>query len=129
MKKLGLNPKEIKYTLVTHGHSDHYGGSQFIKDKYSPDAKIAMNLVDKRFLSVMPHETKFGFTRPKVDMGLEDGQLIKLGDTTVQILLTPGHTPGSVSMIVPVTDNGTLRKNAEDVIARLPKPVPRNKER
>lgn len=107
MKKLGLNPAEIKYILITHGHSDHYGGAQFLKDKYSPNAKIAMNTVDDRWVSVRPSEGPYAGVRPKLDMELNDGQKIKLGDVTIQVVLTPGHTPGCLSMIVPVTDNGT----------------------
>ena len=107
MKKLGLDPAATKYILLTHGHSDHYGGAQFFKDKYAPKAKIAMNLVDSNWDAVIPTEKGgFGGVRPKLDMYLEDKQVVTLGDTNIYIVLTPGHTPGCVSMIVPVTDHG-----------------------
>lgn len=112
MIKLGINPAEIKYILVTHGHQDHYGGAQALKDKYSPKAKIAMNIVDDRWLAVRPKEGPYDGVRPKIDMELTDGQKIKLGDVTIQVVLTPGHTPGCMSMIVPVTDNGVPHKLA-----------------
>ncbi|HWC63908.1 MAG TPA: hypothetical protein VG501_09815, partial [Rhizomicrobium sp.] len=43
---------------------------------------------------------------PKRDMVATDGQKLTLGDETVTIILTPGHTPGTLSMIFPVKDNG-----------------------
>ena len=112
MKKLGLDPASTKYILLTHGHSDHYGGAQFFKDKYSPKAKIAMNIVDSHWDAVIPCEKAFSGVRPKLDMGLDDQQDIVLGDTSVHIVLTPGHTPGCVSMIIPVNDHGEPHKVA-----------------
>ena len=112
MKKLGLDPASTKYILLTHGHSDHYGGAQFFKDKYSPKAKIAMNIVDSHWDAVIPCEKAFSGVRPKLDMGLDDQQDIVLGDTSVHIVLTPGHTPGCVSMIIPVRDHGEPHKAA-----------------
>ena len=44
--------------------------------------------------------------KPKRDIVADDGQKITLGDTAVTILTTPGHTPGTLSMIFPVKDRG-----------------------
>lgn len=106
MKKLGLNPKDTKYILLTHGHSDHYGGAQFFKDKYCKHAKIAMNIIDSNWDAVIPKNGPFNGVQPKIDMQLTDKQHIKLGDADIYIILTPGHTPGCMSMIIPVTDHG-----------------------
>jgi metallo-beta-lactamase class B len=43
---------------------------------------------------------------PRRDIDTEDGAKISLGGTSVTVLLTPGHTPGTTSMIFPVTDHG-----------------------
>ena len=48
---------------------------------------------------------KFGPV-PTRDMDITDGQKLTLGNTTLTFYITPGHTPGTVSMLVPVTDNG-----------------------
>jgi metallo-beta-lactamase class B len=45
--------------------------------------------------------------KPKRDMEATDGQKLTLGDTTVMLYITPGHTPGTISSIFPVKDNGT----------------------
>ena len=47
-----------------------------------------------------------GGSPPARDLEVTDGQKLKLGDTTVTLYLTPGHTPGTVSAIIPVTWNG-----------------------
>ncbi|WP_234117865.1 MBL fold metallo-hydrolase [Clostridium hydrogenum] len=103
MKRLGLDPKRIKYIIVTHGHGDHYGGAQFIKDKYK--AKIAMSETDYNFMNTMNSGAN-GPRSPKcsVDIMISDGQKLQLGDKEVIIVETPGHTPGCVSLIFPVND-------------------------
>lgn len=112
MKKLNLNPEEIKYIIITHGHGDHYGGAQFIKDNYK--AKIAMSQIDYNFMN----NVKCGANGPRspkclVDIKIKDRQKIQLGDTTVNIIDTPGHTPGCISLIFPVKQNGKVYNVAQ----------------
>lgn len=49
MEKLGLNPHNLKYILISHGHGDHYGGAQYLKDKYN--AKIFMSNTDFYYMN------------------------------------------------------------------------------
>src|SRR4029078_3992247 len=51
--------------------------------------------------------------KPTRDMVVSDGQKLTLGDTTLTFTLTPGHTPGTVSTLIPVKDNGTAHLVAE----------------
>src|SRR4029078_1444312 len=51
--------------------------------------------------------------KPTRDMVVSDGQKLTLGDTTLTFTLTPGHTPGTVSTLIPVKDNGTPHVVAE----------------
>ena len=46
-------------------------------------------------------------TKPARDMVATDGQKLTLGDTTVTLYITPGHTPGTLSVLIPVRENGT----------------------
>lgn len=105
VEQLGLNPEEIKYIIVTHGHGDHYGGAQFIKDKYH--AQILMSETDYVFMNSLnsgPNGPRS--PKPSVDAFVKDGEKITLGDTTVTVVETPGHTPGCVSLLFPVRQDG-----------------------
>jgi metallo-beta-lactamase class B len=51
--------------------------------------------------------------KPTRDQVVSDGQKLTLGDTTLTFTLTPGHTPGTVSTIIPVKDNGVPHVVAE----------------
>ena len=99
MKKMGLNPADIKYAIVSHAHPDHDGGAKFLQDHYG--TRIIMSPADWD----MFYSQKFG-AKPKRDMEATDGQKLTLGDTTVTMYITPGHTPGTISSIFPVKDNG-----------------------
>ena len=99
LKKLGLDPAKIKYVVVTHGHLDHYLGSKFLQDHYG--AHIVLSEADWNLMARdnIPAELK-----PKKDMVATDGQKLTLGDTTITLYVTPGHTPGTVSLLIPVKD-------------------------
>ena len=106
MKKLGLDPSRIKLILITHEHFDHYGGVQFLKNNVCPNAKVAMSLTGWNLLQTVPSEWAYISKRPKsVDIFLSDGMKIKVGNEIFQIVATPGHSPGCLSFIFPLTDN------------------------
>jgi len=98
LKKLGLDPANIKYAIVTHAHPDHHGGAKFLQDRYG--TRVIMSAGDWDMLD------RSNGTKPKRDMVATDGQKLTLGDTTLTLYITPGHTPGTISLLVPVKDNG-----------------------
>ena len=105
-KKLGLDPNQMKYLILTHGHNDHFGGSKYLQDTYHPH--VLMSGIDWDMVAKLPPTDpggKFG-PPPARDMDISDGQKLTLGDTTITFYITPGHTPGTVSMLIPVTDHG-----------------------
>lgn len=107
MKKLGLDPSRIKLIFISHEHFDHYGGVQYLKKNICPDAKVAMSLAGWNLLQTVPSEWAYIGTRPQsIDIYLLDGMKIKTGSVIFQIIATPGHSPGCLSFIFPVTDNG-----------------------
>jgi metallo-beta-lactamase class B len=106
MKKLGLDPANIKYAVVTHAHPDHDGGAKFLQDHYG--TRIMLSAADWDLLDRTNPSWK-----PKRDMLVTDGQKLTLGDTTLTFYVTPGHTPGTVSTLIPVKDNGTPHLVAE----------------
>lgn len=105
LTKLGLDPKEIKYIIVTHGHGDHYGGANYIRNKYK--AKVVMTKVDETLMNTVNTEANSSRSpKTSVDIYVKDGDKITLGKTTVEIFETPGHTPGGISIIFPTTNDG-----------------------
>ncbi|HEY7334386.1 MAG TPA: MBL fold metallo-hydrolase [Bryobacteraceae bacterium] len=100
MKKLGLDPATIKYAIVSHAHPDHDGGARFLQEHYG--TRVIMSPADWDVLDKRTNGTK-----PKRDIEATDGQKLSLGDTTLTLYITPGHTPGTISTVFPVQDNGT----------------------
>lgn len=169
LHKLGLDPAQVKYVIVTHADGDSYGGAKYFQDKNA--AQVIMSGADWDFLSRTAGlrggrggqrgDTLSGSGRrgrgsgggggggfgggrggrggggfgggrggggfgggasgagraatpkaeaiddaPRRDQVAVDGQTFTLGGETVTIVLTPGSTPGTVSVLVPVTDHG-----------------------
>jgi len=102
LKKLGLDPLKVKYVIITHAHGDHVGGAKLLQDL--SHAKIVMGGPD--WDSIEKSVNGYPEGKPKRDIAAADGQKITLGDTSVTIVTTPGHTPGTLSMIFQVKDNG-----------------------
>jgi metallo-beta-lactamase class B len=97
MKALGLDPAEIKYIVVSHAHGDHDGAVRFMQETYHPHVILAP--IDWELAAKEANP----YTR---DMDATDGQKLTLGDTTITIYFTPGHTGGTLSFLVPVKDHG-----------------------
>jgi metallo-beta-lactamase class B len=99
LKKLGEDPAQIKYLILTHAHSDRYWGSKYIQDTYK--AHVVVSEADWHGIEISPDPTEL---KPKKDMVATDGMKLTLGDTTLTIYVTPGHTPGTISVLVPLKD-------------------------
>ncbi|HEX3486751.1 MAG TPA: MBL fold metallo-hydrolase [Micropepsaceae bacterium] len=102
LKKLGLDPANVKYVIISHAHGDHVGGAKLMQDRFH--SRIVMGAPD--WDSIEQSKNQYPHGKPKRDIVAMDGQKITLGDTSVILVLTPGHTPGTVSMIFQVKDGG-----------------------
>ncbi len=102
LKKLGLDPATVKYVIITHAHGDHVGGAKLMQDKFG--SHIVMGGPD--WDSIEKSVNAYPLGKPRRDIVADDGQKITLGDTAVTIVTTPGHTPGTLSMIFTVKDKG-----------------------
>ncbi len=94
---------DVKYILHTHGHFDHILGTHHAKEAL--DAKIAIHPADERCLSSRLYSLMdmFGVDAElipeKADVLINDGDIIRFGDSELNVMHTPGHTPGGVCFI------------------------------
>jgi metallo-beta-lactamase class B len=102
LTKLGLDPAAVKYVIVSHAHGDHVGGAKLMQERFG--ARIVMGGPD--WDAIEKSVNQFPGGKPKRDISATDDQKITLGDTSVRLVLTPGHTPGTVSMLFEVKDSG-----------------------
>lgn len=99
IEKRGLKKENLKYVLLTHGHFDHIGAADDIRDVIP--VPLCVHRDDADFLTDgMKNAYKYFF---RVDMKmrpaeklLSDGDVLHIGNTDVTVVHTPGHTPGSV---------------------------------
>jgi metallo-beta-lactamase class B len=101
LRKLGIDPKEIRYVIISHAHVDHSGGAGVLQ-KFG--AKVVMSAADWDL-----YEKSDEKIPAKRDIVATDGMEIKLGKSGVRVYLTPGHTHGTLSTVLPVHDNGVAR--------------------
>ena len=102
LKKLRLDPEKVKYVVVSHAHGDHVGGAKLLQDKFK--TRVVMGGPDWELIEKSVNGYPLG--KPKRDIVADDRQKIALGDTSVTLVTTPGHTQGTLSMIFTVKDNG-----------------------
>lgn len=105
MKELGYDPRDVKALYVSHGHFDHYGIADYLVEKYGIPV----------YMSRTDYDFSFGDCdsrgRPDWKMNIipqfiDEDCVVDLGGEKVQIVYTPGHTPGGLSFIIPVYDDG-----------------------
>ena len=88
---------------LTHGHFDHLADHKIVTDRF-PDAKVLIHANDEPMLK-NPGRRMFAlpFAIPprSADQLIEDGQRLKIGSIDVEVLLTPGHSPGHVAFYLP----------------------------
>ena len=100
---LGLDPRQIKYVVISHAHGDHDQGAAELQKRFS--AKVVMGAPDWDSTLQRPATAAGGVPTRDIVVGAA-GMKLTLGDTTIDIVPTPGHTPGTLSYVFPVKDQG-----------------------
>lgn len=95
------NDFDLKYIVNTHGHADHTSGNA--KVKALTGAKLIMHeLDDQMFNSENGRATaqQWGFApSPNADITVKEGDEITVGDVSLKVLHTPGHSPGGICLL------------------------------
>jgi metallo-beta-lactamase class B len=102
MQRLGLDSSKVKYIVISHAHADHDGGARFLQDTMS-SAHLVYGGPD---WDAIDKATNHAGGKPKRDTVGADGMRLSVGDAAVQIVTTPGHTPGTLSFLFELKDNG-----------------------
>ena len=113
IRKLGFDPADLKYIVVTHGHFDHFGSGNVLRQRYG--CKVLLSGVDTRLLQERPDRALVHLgpcPEDEIcwpDVLLEDGDEIVLGSMRIRCVLAPGHTYGTMAFFFPVTQDGVTR--------------------
>ncbi len=106
IRKLGLDPANIKYIVITHQHADHFAGAGRIL-QVAKGARVGMSQADwegvERLQASGQGNNGITLTR---DLVIKDGDAITVGDTTLKVYVTPGHTPGALAIDVQGKSDG-----------------------
>ena len=111
IRVLGFDPYDVRHIIHSHGHYDHCGGTRALAELTgaqtylgAPDREYANGTVDlswARELGFCQYIEPF-----EPDVLLHDGVRLTIGNTTIDCIATPGHTPGTMSLFFDVEEDG-----------------------
>ena len=113
IRSLGFEPAQIWHAIATHCHIDHIGGMAYLQENYG--SKIIAHELDRAGIEGenddLTAASMYGLNlrHIKVDLLLSDEiNKLQLGDLEFSFLHTPGHTPGSLSILIDTKDGRVL---------------------
>lgn len=102
-QKIQENNWSLEYILITHAHFDHIGGVKWFRKQYNKRLNVALHPDDLELWREGGSSKDFGFefnVGSEPNLNLEDNQILRLGETSIKVLHTPGHTPGHVTFSI-----------------------------
>ena len=114
LRAAGLDPNDVKYVLLAHGHADHFGGASYFQER---GARVALSAADWDLIEHPPAPPAgaptpagapppSGLPPPHRDVVVTEGEPIVFGGLEITPVLVPGHTPGSLGFVFAVQDGG-----------------------
>ncbi len=102
-----FDPNNIKTTIITHCHWDHIGGNKRVKELtgctiavHEAEAQAVEKLDSELVLLSMAKQHGYKLEPAEIDLEINEGDIINVGEHRLTILHTPGHTPGSVCLLL-----------------------------
>ena len=102
-----IDSHRLKPQLIinTHGHIDHVVGNNAVKRRYGIKAAAHPD-VKNDFIQAKRHATWLGLQAESdidlPDVDLEDGEVVRVGNSTLEVISTPGHALGSISLFAQI---------------------------
>jgi len=106
LRAVGLDPNDVRYVLVGHGHSDHFGGASYFQQR---GARVALSAADWDLIENLGPAppgapAPAGLPPPRRDVVVADGEPVRFGGVEITPVLIPGHTPGALGFVFRVAD-------------------------
>jgi len=93
------NQLKTRWILESHAHADHLSAAPYLKENLGGETAIGAHIkeVQSTFKGVFNLEEGFNVDGKQFDQLLNDGDVIKIGETEISVMHTPGHTPACLS--------------------------------
>ncbi len=102
LSALDRHELKCKYIINTHTHFDHVGGNKDLKE--ATGAEILVHQAETAWLKDIERQAMMfgvsGASSPPADRTIDEGDTVKVGSIELKVLHTPGHSPGSVSLVI-----------------------------
>jgi len=110
IRRLGFDPDDIEYIVHCHGHYDHFGGTRAIVELTGAKTCLGegdLEILDDRLeLSWAPEYGVEFYEVFDVDVPLNGGDVVSLGNVSIECMSIPGHTPGAMAFFFEMTEKG-----------------------